>query len=98
LQNGLCIWNQHGKISKIRNSEEFWTSSGSPKGQKTPKKYPVYHLFATQEAVLAESIFGGANGLQIQKFKLFQKVDSTRFPTRYLALDLDFGKTSKIGL
>jgi len=47
---------------------------------------------------LGDSIFGGENGLKIQKFKLFQKVDSPSFPTSYPAPDFYFKKPSKSGL
>ena len=85
-------------ICLLRNGWKFLTSFGPPKEPKTPKKCPLCHFFATQEAVLGDFIFGGANGLQIKKFKLSQKVDSPSFPMSYSEPDLDFGKPSKTGL
>jgi len=59
------------KYGSLEMGENFVQVLGLLKGQKTPKKCPLYHFFATHEAVLGESIFGGTNGLQIPKFKLF---------------------------
>ena len=78
--------------------ENFGQVVSLQKDKKTSKKCPLCHFFATQEVVLGESSFGGENGLQIQKLKLFQKVNSPSFPMRYPAPDLDSGKPSKIGL
>ena len=47
------------------------------------------HLFDTQEAVLGDCNFGGANDHQIQKFHLGWKVDRPIFPMSHLAPDLD---------
>ena len=55
--------------SKMANN--FGQVLGLQKGKKHPKKCPLCHLFSTQEEVLEDSFFGGENGLQIQKFKLF---------------------------
>jgi len=44
--------------------KENFSSFELPKGSKTPKKCPFCPLLATQEAVLGELIFGGANGHQ----------------------------------
>ena len=95
MKNGLHIWNQHGKICKLRNSEKFWTRSWSPRGQKTAKSALSATFFATQEVVLGESTFGGENELQIRKIKLFQKLDRQGFPTSQLTLDLDTKNASK---
>jgi len=72
------------------------TSFGPPKGPKTPQKCPLCHFLATHETMLGDCNFGGANELQIKKFKLFQKVNSHGFPTSYPAPDLDLWKPSKI--
>jgi len=52
----------------------------------------------TQEAVLGECTFGGANGHQIEKFHLGWKVDIQTFPTSPPELNLDAGKCPKSGL
>jgi len=53
------------------------------------------HLFDTQEAVLGDCNFGGANGHQIQKFHLGWKVDIQTFPTSPLLPHLDTWKCLK---
>ena len=47
------------------------------------------HIFDTQEAVLGDCNFGGANDNQIQKFHLGWKVDIQTFPTSPLLPQLD---------
>ena len=86
------------KYESSKMAKNFGQDLGLQNGKKTPKKCPLYNFFATQEAVLGESIFGGANGLQILKFILFQKVDSISFPISYPTPVLDCGTPSKIGL
>ena len=49
-----------------RNFTKFWASGRS----KNKQKMTFCHLFDTQEAVLGDGNFGGANGHQIQKFYL----------------------------
>ena len=58
---------------------------------------PLCDFFATQEAVLGESTFGGENELQIRKIKLFQKLDRQGFPTSQLEPNLETRKASKTG-
>jgi len=52
----------------------------------------------TQEAVLGECTFGGANGHQIGKIHLGWEVDIQGFPTSQPELSLDVGKCFKISL
>jgi len=75
---------------------KFGEDLSHQKVKKTPKKCPLYHFFDPQEVVLGESTFRGENGLQIRKFKLFQKVDRKGFPTSHLGPDLDEWKTYKM--
>lgn len=75
----------------LRNFDKFQTSKRAKNTQKVPSLPP----FATREAVLGDSILGGANGLQIKILKFSQKLDSPKFPMSYSAPDLDFGKPSK---
>ena len=82
----------------LRNYKEILTSFGPPKGPKTPKKFPLRHFLATQEAILGDCNFGGENGLQIKKFKLFHNLDSQEFIMSYLVPNLDLGKPSKSSL
>ena len=56
------------------------------------------HFFDTQEAVLGDCNFGGANGHQIQKFHLGWKVDIQKFPKSPLLPHLDAEKCPKSGL
>ena len=56
------------------------------------------HFLDTQEAVLGDCIFGGANEPQIEQFHLGGKVDIYYFPTSPLVPHLDAGKCLKSGL
>ena len=62
----LAFLDSHGKIMKPRKLRKIWRRSGSPKGQKTPKKCPLCHFLDPQEPVLGEMIFEGLNQLQIR--------------------------------
>ena len=48
-----------------------------------------WHFFELQKAVLGDLSFDRENGLQIQKLLLGWKVDSQKFPTSLLCLNLD---------
>ena len=65
LRKTQHFWIFHGKILMLTNFQEILTGFGLPKGSKTPQKWPFYPFFDTQEAVLGELSFGGANGSQI---------------------------------
>ena len=75
-----------------RNFTKFWASRKS----KNKQKMTFCHLFDTQEAVLGDCNFGGANDHQIQKFHLGWKVDIQTFPTSPLLPHLDTWKYLKI--
>ena len=52
-------------------------------------------LFGHTEAALGDFTFDRANELQIEKLKIFRKVDLTVFPTSYPTLTLDISKVVK---
>ena len=52
-------------------------------------------LFVHIEATLDDVTFEAENDLQMQKFKMFQKIDRNNFPMSYLGLNLDKGRASK---
>ena len=56
------------------------------------------HFLDTQEAVLGDCNFGGANGHQIEKFHLGWRVEIQKFPTSPRFPHLDAGKCLKSGL
>ena len=79
------------------NFQEILTGFEPQKRSKTPQKLPFCPFFDTQEVVLGENSFGGANESQIQKFHLCWKVDRKSFPTSPLGANLDTDKAFKIG-
>ena len=52
-------------------------------------------LFGRTEVALGDSTIACANDLQMQKFKLFLKLDRNTFPMGYFELNLAKGKASK---
>jgi len=64
---------------------------------KNYQKMTSLPLFGHTEVALGDFTFDGENDLQMQKFKMFQKLDRNTFPMRYLWLNLDKGKASKNG-
>ena len=76
---------------RVSNFVKIW----APKSSKYRQNLTFCPFFELQKAVLGDLIFEGSNQLQIQKFRLGWKVDFQRFPTRYLAHDLDSGKALK---
>ena len=70
LKKTWHFWIPYENLCMLRNYWEILTSFGPPKGSKIPQKCPLCYFLATQEAVLGELIFGGANGHQIKIFHL----------------------------
>ena len=68
-----------------RNFTKFWASRRS----KNKQKMTFCHLFDTQEEILGDRHFGGANGHQIQKFHLGWKLYIQTFPTIPMLPHLD---------
>lgn len=97
MRNGLQFWIQNEKSRLLVSGQEFLAISKPPRGQKHPKKWPLYHVFDIQKAVLEEWRFGGENEHQIKKFQLGSKVDKIGFPTSPLRHILDTFKCPKIG-
>ena len=74
-----------------RGLGNFWVLRWS----KTLKKWPHCPYFDTQEAVLGDWRFGGANEHQIQKFYLGWKVDRQAFQQAHLGTIWTPAGTSK---
>jgi len=83
-------------------NHEFWyldKKLGQVLGPQMVKEHAKNDLTApilTQEAILGECTFGGANGHQIGKFHLGWKVDRQGFLERQPKLNLDFRNCLKI--
>lgn len=77
----------------LRFLDKFWVS----KRARNIKKVPSLPLFFQIGSSLGRFHFLRANELQIQKFKIFHKVDTPIIPTSYPTPDLVFGKPSKSG-
>lgn len=54
-------------------------------------------IFGNTEATLEDFNFEGENDLQMQKFKLLQKLDLNTFPMSDIGLNFAKGKASKSG-
>ena len=54
-------------------------------------------LFGHTEATLEDFTFEGENDIQMQKFKMFHKLNRKAFQMSHFGLNLAKGKSSKIG-
>jgi len=73
------------RASILESFNNFGANIGFLKVKKQSKNTSL-PLFGHTEAVLGDSTFERANDLQIQKLKMFQKLDRNTFPMSYLGL------------
>lgn len=96
-----CLMSQMITRHREISNELSWSQFGVEEDLLKLTETTLYILatsFFTFWLVLGDWAFDRKNELQIEKFKMFWKLYSIIFPTRYPAPNLDTGKASKSGL